>query len=70
MLFRSQNAESAKKLRYRKDDSENDGLEGYFDLFIANVQEKEKATWNAESGEKLWTDLGNSCTACHEKYRD
>jgi len=62
----------AKALQYRKDEEEEEKLQGLFDVFDIKIkQDFEGVPWEAkEKREFLLERLQAKCDVCHEIYRD
>jgi hypothetical protein len=62
----------AKELRYRKDEEEEEKLQGLFDVFDLKIkQDFEGVPWeNKEKRLYLLERLQAKCDVCHEIYRD
>ncbi len=62
--------EAARGLRYRKTETENVEMDGYFDTFLLKLGQLEGAEWSAEDGVRLWDKLQFNCNVCHGQFRD
>ena len=62
----------AKELKYRKDEEEEEKLQGLFDVFEVKIkQDFEGVSWeNKERRLFLLERLQAKCDVCHEIYRD
>jgi cytochrome c556 len=66
------NVEAASKLDYMEGTEEDvDKFKRMFGIFL-DIRMKSflEATWDAETGEKLYERLQASCRTCHELFRD
>ena len=66
------NAEAASKLDYWNGDEEEVGkFKTMFEIFLdIRLKAFLEASWNPESGEKLYERLQGACRTCHELFRD
>ncbi|HVR85997.1 MAG TPA: hypothetical protein VMU54_16875, partial [Planctomycetota bacterium] len=62
----------AKELKYRRDEEEEEKLQGLFDVFDLKIkQDFEGVPWeNKEQRLYLLERLQAKCDVCHEIYRD